>query len=100
MPYQTLKQLHINSVDFILPLNLRHLANGGTNGQKISKERNADVWKKSCQKLSTLPHGNGAKLIEKKILLRDFFHSNGHSVEAAPLRDSCKTAETYLGPSP
>ena len=39
-------------------------ATGGTNGQKISEERNADVWKKLCQKLSTSPHGNGAKLIE------------------------------------
>ena len=39
-------------------------ANGGTNGQKISEERNADIWKKLCQKLSTSPNGNGAKLIE------------------------------------
>ena len=39
-------------------------ANGGTNGQKISEERNADIWKKLCQKLSTSPHRNGAKLIE------------------------------------
>ena len=39
-------------------------ANGGTNGQKISEKRNADIWKKLCQKLSTSPHRNGAKLIE------------------------------------
>ena len=39
---------------------------------------------------------NGAKLIEKKILLRDLFHSNGHSFEAAPLRDSCKTAQRHI----
>ena len=86
----------MNSIAFLLPLNLRHLANSGTNGQKISEERNADVWKKSCQKLSTSLHGNGAKLIEKKILLRDLFCSNGHSVEAVPMRDSCKTAHRHI----
>ena len=43
-----------------------------------------------------LAHFRGAKLIEKKIPLRDLFRSNGHSFEAAPLRDSCKTAQRHI----
>ena len=46
------------------------------------------------------PHRNGAKLIEKKNPVeRDLFRSNGHSVEAAPLSDSFKTAQRHVGPS-
>ena len=44
---------------------------------------------------------NGAKLIEKeKIPLRDLLHSNGHSFEAAPLRDSCQTAQRHIWDPP
>ena len=33
---------------------------------------------------------------KKKIPLRDLFRSNGHSFEAALLRDSCKTAQRHI----
>ena len=66
-------------MDFLLPLNSKDLANGGTNGQKMSEERMLT---------------SGKNLV--KYPLRHLFCSNRHSVEAAPLRDSCETARRHI----